>query len=152
MRKQSLIALGLLLPLLLLPLAARAQSPVSREEMRELVNAARLANDVGVLAWNKQLAEAAQRHAEDLATRGDAGHSGSGEPTPEERAVQAGYGTYPGAVRIGENRAVGTALEAVAFFLADEIHRESLLRPAWREVGVGYATRADGQELWVVLF
>jgi hypothetical protein len=144
--------LALLLCVRLTPPAALAQGPLSPEEMRELINAARVANGLGLLAWNDQLAAAAQAHADDIGAREDPSHTGSDGSTPQDRAVRAGYGSYPDAVRVSENWSTGTAMAAMAFFLEDPEHRDNMLMPAWREVGVGSAGWIGGGELWVVVF
>ncbi len=151
MMRRFLLPFALLLALLLAAPVA-AQAPLAPKEMFKLINTARLANGVGLLAWNDTLAEAAQRHAEDNATRDDPGHVGSDNSTPAERAARVGYGVYPDAIRVSENWSTGSALEAMAFFLEDQIHRDNMLAPLWREVGVGRAERASGQTVWVVLF
>jgi hypothetical protein len=150
-----LLIVLVVVPVLLLLAANQpgaAQSTISREEMVEVINAARRANGVGRLQWNGMLAEAAQRHAEEIAGRVDPSHTGSDGSTPQERAGRVGYGSYPDAIRVSENWSTGSAMEAMAFFLEDQIHRDNLLSPVWREVGVGRAEQESGQELWVVLF
>ncbi|HEX8683765.1 MAG TPA: CAP domain-containing protein, partial [Ardenticatenaceae bacterium] len=149
-RLLPLLAIILILPLTASP--ARAQTPFPREEMQELINAARLANGAGMLAWNEDLAEAAQRHAEDIATRPELGHTGSDGSTPEDRAARVGYLPYPDGMRVSENWSTGTAMDVMAFFLNDQVHRDNMLMSIWREVGVGTAATANGGELWVVLF
>jgi hypothetical protein len=118
----------------------------------EMVNEARRANAVGLLGWNEELAAAAQAHADDIATRSDPNHTGSDGSLVAERVARTGYLPYPDRMRVSENWSSGTALEAMKFFLEDQIHRDNLLLPIWREVGVGHATREGGGELWVVVF
>lgn len=118
----------------------------------EMINEARRANSVGLLGWNEALAAAAQAHADDIATRSDPSHLGSDGSLVAERVARTAFRSYPDRMMVSENWSSGTALEAMKFFLEDQIHRDNLLLPNWREVGVGHATRTDGWELWVVVF
>jgi hypothetical protein len=117
-----------------------------------MMNEARRANNVGLLGWNEELAAAAQAHADDIITRSDPSHTGSDGSLVAERVARTAYLPYPDRMRVSENWSSGTALEAMKYFLEDQIHRDNLLLPIWREVGVGHATREDGFELWVVVF
>lgn len=131
----------------------RAQTAIDpNTSFWEMINSARLANDVGLLAWNEQLAEAARTQAEDIAQRSERNHTGSDGSTVQQRAARVGYESYPDAVRVSENWSTGNALEAMAYFLEDQIHRDNMLLPIWREVGVAKAERVEGGELWVVVF
>lgn len=150
--QNHLLRWGLLLLLVLLPASAQAQRPEPERLFWEMTNEARAANGVGRLVWNEQLAEAAQLHAADIAGRDDPSHIGSDGSTPQERAARAGYPPYPEGVRASENWSTGSALEAMAYFLEDQIHRDNMLLPLWREVGVGRAETSWGGELWVVLY
>ena len=132
--------------------SANAQAPFEPKGFWEMINAARQANNVGLLAWNDQLAEAAQVQAEDIAQRNERNHIGSDGSTVQERAARVGYGSYPDAVRVSENWSTGNALQAIAYFLEHEIQRDNLLLPIWREVGVAKAEPIEGGELWVVVF
>ena len=115
-----------------------------------LANQARLDNGLGWLAWNEALAAAAQSHAEENLSRPDPGHTGLDGSTPEERAARAGYPGYPDGVRVGELWSNGSALEAMTFFVTDPEHRDALLLPLWRELGVGHASN-DEREVWVIV-
>ncbi len=151
LRKYGLVLALLLLINQILP-TVQAQSAVDPKGFWEMMNAARLANGVGLYAWNDQLAEAARIQAEDIAQRSERNHIGSDGSTVQERAARLGYESYPDAVRVSENWSTGSALEAMAYFLEDQIHRDNMLLPIWREVGVAKAERVEGGELWVVVF
>ncbi len=110
----------------------------------EMMNEARRANSVGLLGWNEDLAAAAQAHADDIATRSDPGHVGSDGSLVAERVARTAYLPYPDRMMVSENWSSGTALEAMKFFLEDQIHRDNLLLPNWREVGVGHAIGTNG--------
>lgn len=98
------------------------------------------------VAWNSQLANAAQGHSQDMANTQVQSHSGSDGSTINSRISNAGYA----AVSAGENAyAYATNVdEAMQAFLldwgvADKGHRRNLLQPnvsadnAFRDVGIG---------------
>lgn len=118
----------------------------------EMINEARRANNVGLLGWSDDLAAAAQAHADDIAARSDPSHTGSDGSLVAERVARTDYLPYPDRMRVSENWSSGTALEAMKFFLEDQVHRDNLLLPIWREVGVGRGIRDGGSEVWVVVF
>ena len=130
---------------------AQAQ-PGTPREMFDMINEARKANGVGLLAWNEDLAAAAQAHAEDIATNPALGHTGSDGSTVADRVARTPFQSYSNRIMVSENWSMGTALDVMKFFLEDQIHRDNLLLPIWREVGVGRATYNETGELWVVDF
>jgi uncharacterized protein YkwD len=101
------------------------------------------------LAWNSDLAEAARRQAQWLATHGTLVHTGpAGEPLAE-RVRAAGYAFR----RISENLALGqaTAPEVVADWLGSEGHCVNLLDGAAQDVGVAVACNPQGEAIWVMV-
>jgi uncharacterized protein YkwD len=93
---------------------------------------------------NLRLYEAAQAHAEDLASGPNAGHAGSDGSDPALRAERVGYGW----TRIGENVAAGqtSAAEAVQVWMDSEPHRQNMLNEHFTETAVGF--EADASSLW----
>ena len=102
------------------------------------------------LAWNPDLAAAAQAHSQDMATNQFQSHTGSDGSTPDQRMQQAGY---TNASSTGENAfAYATSIdEAMQAFLidwgvSDEGHRRNILQPdvsssdAYQSVGIGIAS------------
>jgi hypothetical protein len=102
------------------------------------------------LAWNPDLAAAAQAHSQDMATNQFQSHTGSDGSTPDQRMQQAGY---TNASSSGENAfAYATSIdEAMQAFLidwgvSDAGHRRNILQPdvsssdAYQSVGIGIAT------------
>lgn len=152
MYQRPAFLLALCLFLLLAPTAG-AQEPFSPRDVQGMINAIRRANSVDGLGWSEVLALAAQRHAEELAAREeDLDHTGEDGSTPKERAARVGFVAYPDGVRASENFSTGNAMRAMAFFLESEVHRDNMLLPIWREVGVGRAESERWGEVWVVLF
>ena len=105
------------------------------------------------LAWNPDLAAAAQAHSQDMATNQFQSHTGSDGSTPDQRMQQAGY---TNASSTGENAyAYATSVdEAMQAFLidwgvSDQGHRRNILQPnvsssnAYQSVGIGIATTTN---------
>nr|MBA3533285.1 CAP domain-containing protein [Ardenticatenales bacterium] len=152
MRYRRLALFGVLLFLLVVSPAA-AQEPFSTQDMQMFINAIRRANEAEPLAWSPMLAEAAQDFAEELATREeDLNHEGADGSKPEDRVALAGYVAYPDGVRASESFSTSNAMEAMAFFLESDVHRNNMLLNIWREVGIGHAESEKWGEVWVVVF
>lgn len=149
--RRGILAVFLLFLITTRSVFAQAQ-PGTPREMFDMINEARKANGVGLLAWNDDLAAAAQAHAEDIAANPGIGHSGSDGSTVSDRVARTNYQSYTGRMMVSENWSVGTALDVMKFFLEDQIHRDNLLLPIWREVGIGRAMYNETNELWVVDF
>lgn len=117
----------------------------------ELHNEEREARGLATLCVRRELVESSRLHSEDMLSRDYFAHE-----TPEgvgafERMQEAGY-TLDGfsSIKTGENLAwrthygefpeVSEAREVVEGWLDSEGHRENLLDPGFREIGVGIAT------------
>lgn len=101
------------------------------------------------LAWNPDLAAAAQAHSNDMATNQYQSHTGSDGSSPDQRMQQAGY---TGTSSTGENAfayasSVDEAMQAflIDWGVSDQGHRRNLLQPgvsannAYQSVGIGIA-------------
>jgi uncharacterized protein YkwD len=106
------------------------------------------------LAWNAQLAQAAQSHSQDMATNQFQSHTGTDGSSPSQRVQQAGYS---GAVSTGENayayaNSVDQAMEAflLDWGVPDDGHRDNIQQPgvsaqnAYRDAGVGLVNANPG--------
>lgn len=96
---------------------------------------------VAPLAWNDQLASAADGQAQDQADNGFQSHTGSDGSSLEDRLNNAGY-TSRGAY--GENAyayadSVDQAMQAflVDYGVSSKGHRQNIYNPNFREVGIG---------------
>ncbi len=112
-----------------------------------LINAARASNSLPALTLNAQLSAAAQNHSEDMACNNFLQHSGWNGSTPASRIAAAGYAAsitreniYGQPPQYG-----GDAQAAVSWWMNDPIHRDAILNPQVKDIGVGYASyvRAD---------
>lgn len=125
----------------------------AEQRLLDLVNRARAApRSCGKLAfraaqpvrWNDALAEAARRHAEDMARYNYFSHSGRDGSDPAQRIERAGY-RYRAT---GENIAAGTRMdpeEAVAGWIKSPGHCAILMSPAYIEMGAGFAVSAASE-------
>lgn len=100
------------------------------------VNAIRLAQGLPPVSSDAELMRAAQRHAEEIAARGELSHAGTDGARIGERLDRVGY---PYALAV-ENLASDTldADDTVERWLGSPGHRVNLLSAAMRQAGVGY--------------
>jgi uncharacterized protein YkwD len=127
--------------------SARAQ-PAPTGEQRALfdaVNHERCGQGLPPLRWNDALADAAQRHAQEMARQNSVSHTLPGEPSVAARATKAGARfTW-----ISENIVQSaSAVGAHEQFLKSPNHRANILDGDMDSVGIGI-TRGRGQ-LFVV--
>ncbi len=146
------------LGLLLLMGQAEAQEEDLAAQFYALVNQARL--DEGLAPYNifTLLTDSAQRHAGDLAAYGftsDDVHVGSDGSTAKKRITVAGYAAWTrddGELVVGENVWTGAIEDGLAYFLENPPQRENILSPVYREIGIGVAADANGQNYYVLNF
>lgn len=130
-------------PALLLPDAAQAA-----QQVLAATNAARAeARQCGdtwmeaapPLAWNQQLAAAAQAHSQDMARQVYFSHTNKQGQDPAQRAEAQGYRWR----HIGENisRGQNSAQEAVASWIGSPGHCRNLMDPRASELGAGLGIR-----------
>jgi uncharacterized protein YkwD len=104
------------------------------------------------LQENTALTDAAQSHAEDMATHNFLGHGGSSGSMPGGRAKAFGYAW----TEVGENVAAGqsTAEEVVDTWLASASHCENLMNPGYSQTGIAHAIsyNSDKGIYWVQIF
>ena len=95
------------------------------------------------LVWNARLADAAQEHSGAMATLRYFNHRGKDGLEVADRVSQAGY-RYR---LVGENIAVGqeSPEEVVAGWLESPGHCANIMRPAFTEMGAGYAINNTGE-------
>ena len=114
-------------------------------------NAVRKARGLGHLRPSKKLADAAARHACDMARRNEMTHRGSTTKGPSQRVRAAGYKTRIVAENIGKGfpQADGV-LDA---WVRSTGHLENILLPQVRDFGIGKAVAADGQTgYWAAVY
>ena len=107
------------------------------------------------LQLSQGLSHSAMDHARDSGVRGLTSHTGSDGSTLRERIQR--YGTWSG--RIGENIVYSSAAprelifqQLVDFGVPGRGHRETLLNPVWRYVGVACGIHATYRAMCVLDF
>jgi len=130
-------------------------APALEHDMALLLDRTRIANGVLPLARVDSLDRAASAHARDMATQRYMEHEAPDGSTPASRAADAGYETPRGSawmvVEVISARG-DPAEHAVNWWLGDGLHRRVVLRPTWREMGIGFAPGGPYGRFWVVLF
>lgn len=125
--------------------------PSFGSQVIDLVNVERQAEGLGLLVGNDLLTEAAQKYAQKMADEGFFAHQdpNTGQ-MPWDRATAVGYQW----TMIGENIAEGqTSPEMVMEgWMNSKGHRENILRPEFKEIGIGIYRDLLGRIYWVQLF
>lgn len=121
----------------------------------ELANQERVKAGLNPLKWNDELAASGAAYAKEMASETFFSHTGRDGSTPTDRAKRAGYPAYGwGGLYVGENlgRGYNTAESVHQAWMASEGHRQNLLLPKYREIGIGLAKAADGTLYWAQEF
>ena len=122
--------------------AAAASSPASSPaELIDGVNSLRAAHGLAALKVNNPLMSSAQGQSNYQASINTATHTGQGGTNPNARAASAGYGGGKRFV-LSENVYYGTgatAAEAVASWTKDTPHWNTMMNPAFTDIGAGEA-------------
>ncbi len=128
-----------------------ADTATTTARIVELTNAERAKAGLAPLTVNPNLSQAAQGYVEILKGGPCLDHTCGPVPDPGERLKNAGY---TGATAWGENLAGGlTAPEAVvAEWMASPHHRENILNPNFRDIGIGVATGGQYGVYWAQEF
>lgn len=110
-----------------------------------LVNEERASAGVPPYAWNGQLGDAAQLHAEDMVAQNYFDHASLDGRSFSDRAVEAGYDASPR----GENIAAGQRNPASVMdsWMNSDGHRRNILSDGSNEIGIGLHERH-----WVQVF
>lgn len=96
---------------------------------------------VGPVKWNDAIADAATKHAQDMAAQNYFSHVSRDGRTFVERIEASNYAGYPG----GENIASGfqNPSDVVAGWLASPGHCANLMTADFVDMGLGFASRTD---------
>lgn len=114
-------------------------------------NAIRKANGLSHLRPSKRLADAAARHACDMAQRNEMTHKGSHTKGPSQRVRAAGYSTRVVAENIGKG--FPKADGVLRAWVDSSGHLENILLPQVRDFGIGKAIAADGKTVyWAAVY
>ncbi|HHX63482.1 MAG TPA: CAP domain-containing protein [Chloroflexi bacterium] len=144
-------------PDIYLPLVVRAPSPppsvpTFEDRVIQLTNQERAKAGLAPLTRSAELSRAAQEHSVDMATGNFVSHIGSDGSNPGDRITRAGYAWYT----FGENVAAGytTPESVVEGWMQSEGHRQNILNPDFKHIGVGHAHNAssDYKHYWTQVF
>jgi uncharacterized protein YkwD len=111
-------------------------------EVISAVNAYRAQNDLPAYSVNARLAEAAQRHAVDIACHKLYVHTGTDKSTPRTRVADTGYLARSVSENVNGNYPPLNGQGAVNWWINDKTdptHNKNLLSNTFTEIGVGYA-------------
>ena len=141
----------IVLPLLRSPFPALAGGAPDMNRVLELTNVERQNAGLAPLTLSPQLNDAAQHYSEVLASDGCFGHTCGPVPDMTQRDALAGYSGWSA---IGENIAAGYASPeaVVAGWMASPGHRENILSPDYREIGIGVSAGGEYGVYWTQEF
>jgi uncharacterized protein YkwD len=111
-------------------------------EVINAVNAYRARNGLPAYTVNARLAEAAQRHAVDIACHKLYVHTGTDNSTPRTRVTDTGYAARSVSENVNGNYPPLDGQGAVNWWINDKTdptHNRNLLSNTFTEIGVGYA-------------
>ena len=168
--KRVIAMLGLMLALTgALAGTARAAdaTPASVERMQALdgailteLNATRAAHGLRPLTVSPQLEEAAVAHSREMLDGGFFAHDSPGGASFVQRLKRfytpSGYSSWSAGENLIYNSAAMDANEAIQVWLDSPPHRQNMLDPTWREVGIGSLHAASaggafgGDPTWVI--
>lgn len=122
----------------------RAVPPSDMErQMLALVNKERKAKGLTALAWDPKAAAVARAHSQDMLKRDYFAHEDPQGGTVADRARKGGVGY----LLIGENLAFAPSLAIAHQGLMDSPgHRENILRPGFRRLGIGIVRLKPGED------
>ncbi len=140
------IALFILLLLTLLPIPNASAQEEAAQNLFSLINQARLDEGLPPLAWSPLLAQAAQRHADDMAAHHFTDNRGSDGSTYQQRIREAGYHAWNDGLMVNELLWAGSGTPQDAFTW---IHNHPdlwklLTDHRYREIGIAEATGNNG--------
>jgi uncharacterized protein YkwD len=106
------------------------------QQVVDLTNNFRAKNGLAPLTLNSKLTEAAQIHTENMAVQDFFSHTGKDGSSAGDRAAKTGYDWRT----LAENIAAGqrSPAEVVQAWIDSPGHRENMLNPSVKEIGVGY--------------
>ncbi|HYY70012.1 MAG TPA: CAP domain-containing protein [Terriglobales bacterium] len=124
---------------------AASETAAAEQELFRMINRDRTQAGVPELQWNEWLAQAARKHAAEMARRGQLSHQFPGEPAMRDRIAATGLRFNASA----ENVAFAPdAAQINDEWMRSPGHRANILDPKYNAIGV--AVVRSGEELYVV--
>lgn len=123
-----------------------ADTPILKSNLLSLINQERTKYGVGKVVADTALDDLAQKHSDDMWDRGFFSHTNPDGDSPDDRRKAAGITT-----EVGENLArAPNVLYAHNGLMRSAIHRENILDPDWKRVGIGITKIDNGDYILVV--
>jgi len=121
----------------------------STDDVITLTNQERAKYGLPALAYNSQLTQAAQGHADDMARNNYFTHDSQDGRTFSQRITAAGYTWNSDAENIAAGQATATIV--VNDWINSSVHHQNMLKTDVCDIGIGYAynTTADYKYYWV---
>jgi uncharacterized protein YkwD len=116
------------------------------QQILGLVNQERAKVDADPLKINEQLDLAADQHTLDQASMNKMSHTGSNGSNMGDRIKNAGYVFSSAAENVAYG--FGDAAAVMSGWMNSAGHRQNILNPNYKEIGIGYAQGADGRPYW----
>jgi len=138
------LLLSCLLPVGLAPVSAQGDDAA---QILGRINALRQQNGLLPLDLSSTLIASAQRHSDDMARTGNVDHTGSDGSSIDSRILAAGYGRWRDFGIWGENIYGGQLASVDAawdFWTGSQVHRGNILKPRYREIGIGVGRSDNG--------
>jgi uncharacterized protein YkwD len=110
--------------------------------MLDELNAVRAGLHLPPLAFDQQLGQIAQEHAVDMIVRGYFAHETPEGASPFDRMTRAGYRFGWAGENLAINRDAASACRAL---LASPPHRDNILNPHYRRIGIAAIPDEDGE-------
>jgi hypothetical protein len=133
-------------------IAIPLQASQFEDELLRLVNLEREKVGLSALSLSPKLGNAAQKHAEDMATNLYFSHTGQNGSSVSDRTKAVGYESG----FVGENIAAGgsTPAETMNQWMNSQGHRENILRKEYQAIGFGYSfdNTSEYEHYWVQVF
>lgn len=150
---RALTALNLVIGLLWIRQPVQAQSNPAQDFYNQL-NQIRLDEGLSPLGWSPLLTQAAQRHADDMASHQVIQSEGTDGSTYRQRVRDAGYRAWNEGLTVFETlwAGLGGADNALNWYRTHADDWEPFTAARYREVGIGYATDAQGVHYFVITF
>ncbi|MFE7530480.1 sigma-70 family RNA polymerase sigma factor [Kitasatospora sp. NPDC057542] len=126
--------------------ATATAQPNPERQLVDLVNAERTKAGCTPLRIDARLHSSAQKHADDMATRGFFDHVNPDGVRAEARITAVGYRWS----QWGENLDRGPTTPAAVFarWMDGGIHQSNMLDCGFKDIGVGFATSSAGTPYW----
>lgn len=130
------------------PITAQQYCPDSQESaFLTLINTYRAEHDLAALRLSRALGAAAEQHSRDMANGDYFAHTLSDGTSWSDNIKKHGYDDE---TALGENIAAGNASAEATFnqWVASTSHRENMLNPDFKAIGIGRASNEDSSYDW----